>query len=509
MSLAQFIIVGNWLMERNFVEKFSKFKKARYAHIIMSLYIIHLLGLLYTTDFNYALNDLRIKLPILIFPFLISTSNTLSRKKVNIILLTVGIFTFISTLISISIYMGITGKEILDTRQISPLISHIRLALLVCLSIGISVWFYFTPPEIKVIQKHLKSFKVALIIAVLWFLLFLFILESLTGIFIISSAIIIGSIATFIKSSLKKYRLVSALALLGIVVFSVFIEQAYIKPLIKKNKVDWASIPKVTANGRAYDSFDPQVKFTENGFYNNLYLCTFELEMAWDERARIKYDSLDSKSQILGYTLQRYLTSKGLTKDSVGVSKLTDNDIRLIEKGITNYKIPEMNPLQKRAYQVYCEYQSFKYGLNASGHSLVMRLHYWHAALLIIKDHWLTGVGTGDLEQSFQDKYNEIDSSLNLQYRHRAHNQYLTMAIAFGVFGFIYFIYWLFWPMLKRIKNIHPVYYIFLFIFLLSMLFEDTLETQAGLSFSIFFTCIFLLSEHKNRNTEKEEKNSN
>ena len=44
------------------------------------------------------------------------------------------------------------------------------------------------------------------------------------------------------------------------------------------------------------------------------------------------------RGQDLQYTMFRYLTSKGLRKDSVGVSKLTILDVKNIEHGITNYK---------------------------------------------------------------------------------------------------------------------------------------------------------------------------
>jgi O-antigen ligase len=189
----------------------------------------------------------------------------------------------------------------------------------------------------------------------------------------------------------------------------------------------------------------------------------------------------------------RYLTSKNLPKDSFGVAQLTAQDVEQIENGIPNYKILLMNPLESRAYQVFCEYQSFTEGYNSSGHSLTMRIHYWQAAILIIKDHFFTGVGTGDVEDAFQAKYVEINSPLELSWRHRAHNQYLTMMVAFGVFGVAFFLFWLFAPAYFKKGKLHPVYFAFLFILLISMLFEDTLETQAGLSFAVFFSSLFLL----------------
>jgi hypothetical protein len=77
-----------------------------------------------------------------------ATSKALDRKQVNQILLLLWAATLVSTLISFAIYIGFTGKVITDIRQISPLISHIRLALLVCGAVAIAIYFF---NDIKVI----------------------------------------------------------------------------------------------------------------------------------------------------------------------------------------------------------------------------------------------------------------------------------------------------------------------------------------------------------------------
>jgi hypothetical protein len=69
------------------------------------------------------------------------------------------------------------------------------------------------------------------------------------------------------------------------------------------------------------------------------------------------------------------------------------------------------------------------------------------------------------------------------------------MMVAFGVFGVAFFLFWLFAQAYFKKGKLHTVYFAFLFILLISMLFEDTLETQAGLSFAVFFSSLFLLEE--------------
>jgi hypothetical protein len=502
ISLAQFIIAGNWVLEGNIKHKWELIKQNKIALLIMSLYAIHLIGLWNTCNFSYALNDLKTKVPILVFPFLMATSKALDRKQVNQILMLLWVATLISTLISLAIFIGITGKEVTDIRQISPLISHIRLALLVCIAVAIAIYFFNDTTQLSWLKTKVKPFKILIIVSIIWMILFLIILESLTGLFVLMAGFFVYCFYKIVMeknllSQKLKYTLIVIVALSMGYVMTYFI----IKPMMLKDEINIATLPKTTQNGNAYTHFINE-KFTENGHFYGLYQCEPELKKAWNTRSKVAYDSLDEKEQLVNFTLMRYLTSKNLSKDSAGVWQLSQNDIQLIENGISNYRIPQMNPIESRAYQVYCEYQSFTEGYNSSGHSLTMRLHYWQAALHIIKDHFFTGVGTGDVEDAFQAKYVEIDSPLELSWRHRAHNQYLTMMVAFGVFGFLFFIFWLFAPAYFKKGKLHPVYFAFLFILLISMLFEDTLETQAGLSFAVFFSSLFLL-EQKSLESEK------
>jgi O-antigen ligase len=500
ISLAQFIIAGNWVLEGHFKSKWDLIKHNKVALLLMSLYAIHLIGLWNTSNFDYALHDLKTKVPLLVFPFLMATSKALDRKQVNKILFLLCLATLVSTLISLAIYAGFTGKEITDIRQISPLISHIRLALLVCVAIAIAFYFYHRISQVPWLKVQAKTLKILLILSVVWMILFLIILESLTGLFVLMAGFFVFCLyKMLIEKGLFSQKIKYALIVLAALSIGYLIVYFSIKPMMVKDEVNISTLPKTTKNGNAYTHFVKE-KFTENGHFYGLYQCAPELKKAWNTRSTLAYDSLDEKEQLVNFTLMRYLTSKNLPKDSIGVAQLTLQDINHIENGIPNYKIPQMNPLESRAYQVYCEYQSFTEGYNSSGHSLTMRLHYWQAAVLIIKDHFFTGVGTGDLEDAFQSKYVEINSPLELPWRHRAHNQYLTMMVAFGIFGVAYFMFWLFAPAYFKKGKLHPVYFAFLFILLISMLFEDTLETQAGLSFAVFFSSLFLLEDGEVRN---------
>src|SRR6218665_1093962 len=83
MSFGSFWIVGAWLLQvitdlvrkENLAKRFSNFTSNKSAWLLTALYLLPLIGLLWTTDFNYAFWDLRMKLPILFMPFVLFTIN--------------------------------------------------------------------------------------------------------------------------------------------------------------------------------------------------------------------------------------------------------------------------------------------------------------------------------------------------------------------------------------------------------------------------------------------------
>jgi hypothetical protein len=107
----------------------------------------------------------------------------------------------------------------------------------------------------------------------------------------------------------------------------------------------------------------------------------------------------------------------------------------------------------------------------------------------------LTGVGTGDLGNAFQEEYEKNGSLLDNEFRWRSHNQFLTIFASFGVFGFLWFMFSLVYPA-ARLGKFHDFYYLsFFIIIVLSMLTEDTLETQAGVTPFAFFTSFYLFAK--------------
>ena len=86
LSFAQFGLLGIWIIGGNLKQKFLTFFKSRSAIVLVLIYLMHVAGLMFTSDFTYAFKDLRIKLPLLWLPVLFVSVNFISPRRMKIIL---------------------------------------------------------------------------------------------------------------------------------------------------------------------------------------------------------------------------------------------------------------------------------------------------------------------------------------------------------------------------------------------------------------------------------------
>jgi hypothetical protein len=183
LSVAQFGLLGTWALEGilhgNFKRTLARILSNKPAQVLISFYLLHLLGLLYTTDLDFALKDIRIKLPLLFLPVIFVTSDKLRSQNIDLLLgaFIAGVLT--ATFISLGVLFT---REINDFRELSPFISHIRLSLNVCLA------FFFVLHMAFYAKKPGKTIRIILSVVAIWFLVFLVMIESITGLIIILTA---------------------------------------------------------------------------------------------------------------------------------------------------------------------------------------------------------------------------------------------------------------------------------------------------------------------------------
>ncbi len=172
----------------------------------------------------------------------------------------------------------------------------------------------------------------------------------------------------------------------------------------------------------------------------------------------------------------------------------------MIENDCANVNYVRNPGFKTRILKILKGYEVYNLTGNPSGSSVMQRIEYLKASLAVIKENWLTGVGTGDLEISLYNKYDEMGSMLKDQFRYHAHNQFFAVLISFGIFGFLIFIYALIYPPLVTRSFNDYFFIVFFFIMIISMFSDDTLETQAGVTlFAFFYT--FLMFGKTSSNT--------
>jgi len=489
MSISQILLALNWIIELQFKDKLETIWERKSIILLASIYIIHLLGLINTTDYSYALNDIKIKLPLFALPIIYGTSKPLSNKELKIFFTLFISAILISSFISSSIIFGFTSKVLVDSRHASIIMHHIRFSLLLVLSIYILYYYLFFK-----FQSLVRWEKILSGLSMLWLIYFLFLLNAFTGIIIFMILLPVAILwwAYYIKSaSIKKLSwAATSIILISIVIYPLYSYHRY----NHKDRINLNTLPSHTINGNEYTNRISDQNY-ENGHQTWIYLCEKELKKEWNTRSNFKYDSLDRKGQSINTTIIRYLTSIGYHKDSVGISQLTSKDIDMIEKGYTNYLYKNKFAIYPRLYELYWQLEMFKKTNNPSGQSLAQRIVYFKTGVKLIHRYFWVGAGTGDLQDIFNKQYDIDKSPLPHLLRLRAHNQLLTFLITFGIFGFLWICFALLYSPYLEKKYSFFLFTIFLLIGMLSMLDDDTLETQAGVTiFAFFYSFLLYLS---------------
>ena len=465
------------------VERAVIFWRNKAAVVFASIFLIFVLGLIKTTDFSNGFGDLRVKLPLLLFPLLFASLEKIDYQTLKRIFFFFILGLFAATMVGS--YILLKGDYV-NVRQISPFVSSVRLGL--SLSFGFFILLYFITKEHSFSGRQ----KILMGVLAIWFLVFLYFMESLTA---FATILLVGFSYLLYQVFATKKKLTVKVAFVilavGIPASIYFYVKKEVRMMTTAPKINFQKLDKFTALGDPY-VFDTTNFGIEDGKYVGMYLCIPELRQSWDKRSKLPYDGLDKEGNHLSQTLIRYLTSKNLRKDAGGVAALSRVDIQRIENGIANYNYVVHPGLHSRLLKIVKGYEVYKYTGNAGGNSLFQRIVYFKAALNIIKAHFWTGVGTGNLKSAFHQEFNKMHAQLDKKYMHLSHNQYLTVFVALGVFGFLFFIFALIYPVILTKSYRDYFFMVFYSIMLISFLSDDNLETHVGVSLFAFFSSLLM-----------------
>ena len=481
MSISMVLLITNLLLEGDLYSYWDNIKKNKLYHLVLSFLILKICSLIWTSNLNYAIHDLKMSLPLLVIMTCLTIKPIIIKKHLHLILTLFISSTTVASLINFGLYVNwIGGIEYTDIRGMSVFSSHIRFGLSISFSVAILLYFL----------SYFKNNSIIIYSLIAWLIFYTYYSQVISGYLTLFAVLLIYTTykAWKINRGIVLPILTIFIGLITLFSLSIFMP-------IRINKNDYKDLPKKTSNGNYYTNNYSEISpITKKPI--NILVCEPELKNQWPKYSNIDFDSTDKKGQPIKSTIIRYLSSKDYPKDSLGLSMLKLEDLKSIENGETNYI---KNGLMSRIYSI--KYQLYN-NKDPNNHSLLQRLEYWKCGIKILSKNYIVGVGIGDVEDTFKSYYKKTKTLLLLENQHRAHNMYLTIFISLGILGILIFLFihvFFFKLMLKK-KNILGIF--FIIIILISFTIEDTLETQAGITFYSLFIGLLSTNETKKKKIE-------
>lgn len=486
-SIGMFLMAIAWFAQWNWKEKAAMFKlNKKLVFLLIPIFLIFVLGLVNSENINDALKDLKIKVPLFILPIIFSMSFPLKRVHIITVLVLMGLSAIIATVIG---YVGYqinssNTKGVINLRTISPFISLIRLSLILSMAYGLALWGLIK------LKTFLKWF---LIIPIFWIVFIFAYSESLTG--LIFLPFISLYFVIYILKKFRKYAI--SFTVIGIAGGIFLIVEAYsISKVVFTENILKAE--KTTFNGAKYQYFNSRGK--ENGFYVYRHVCHKEMSKEWSKRSTIPYWSKKKDGFNFNSIILRYMSSKGLKKDSLGLSQLSDTEIRAIELGTTNSFYLESNPISNRIHKLFMEIDEAIQRGRFKGNSVTSRYIFVATGLKVWRENLFFGAGTGDVRDEMIEKYQNRPNYKKELFKKKSHNQYVTIGATLGITGLFIFLGVYFTLLFSYNGSLKFLFYLTQGILMIGMLWEDTIDTQAGVAIFSLWLTLFVF---ENRSDEK------
>ena len=466
MSVASLWVLGTWIMDMltAHTEKQPVVRAHKHTFfLIASLFLLHIFGLLWTSDFKYAMRDLNTKLPLILFPVVIYTMTPLKKEWWRYVRWSFLFATFLAAGWLLLEYFLFQDPST-SSREMSGFISHVRFGLMLAFALAMTIQ--------GLRSKDLSPYLILLLNAV--YLSYLVFAQNLTGLLLVCFVLVHTMFSLKSSSNLwnKPIKFAGGLFFVAIAIWIGFAINRHYgftnSPLLCEGTITFENHEYYEGGRKVYADINES-----------------SLAEAWNQRSDLDYYQVTYSGENLASTLLRYMSSKGLCKNAQGMASMTNEDVKSVENGQTSMR--RADAVGRRLEQLFFEIDTYRSNGDQNGKPFIQRLEYWRAAWGIIKKHPLVGVGTGDVKQAFQEEYVRNDTKLLPQFRLRAHNQYLTFFVAFGIGGFFLLMGCLLQCYIHRKWISTQLATVFLIILAFSFLTEDTLETQAGVTFASFW----------------------
>ncbi|MFM1876071.1 MAG: hypothetical protein RL266_1808 [Bacteroidota bacterium] len=485
VSVGNIVLALNWLLQGNLRQRLTQFFTNPIGLSVSAVFLLFCLGLIHTQNYVQGWKELRITVPLLAVPLFLFTSKMPSIARINDVLKLFVLACMVGALFGTARYVGVVGDELVNSRQLSVFISHIRFGLMLVLALFILIYSGYSN------WSRLSRMEQAIhIVSFLWLAWFLIILEAFTA----YVALMCASAFGFLWFLAKSRRIPTSIGSILVGTSIIIVFGIHLRSIIGNHyhevPFDYRTLTVKTVNGNYY-AHQKDVLYRENGHRVWNFVCWDELSREWPRKSGVDFEGSDKKGQPIKFTAVRYMTSKGLLKDSVGLHQLTNEDIANIEAGFTNHLYTDKLGFSRRVDQVLWALEEYSWHRNANNSSTMQRWVYMQTGWEIFKKHFVLGVGTGDVVDAYKAEYQLNPHGLEPKFQGISHNQFLTIAIVSGIFGFAIFLCSLAYPMWYFRRDF--LFQIFMVIMLVSFFTDNTLSRQSGVALFAFFSAILAI----------------
>jgi O-antigen ligase len=132
------------------------------------------------------------------------------------------------------------------------------------------------------------------------------------------------------------------------------------------------------------------------------------------------------------------------------------------------------------------QFEELEKGRDLNNFSLARRLTAAETALIVIREHWLLGVGPADTHAAMRDQYGWRSYGLKRANQADVHSQYLETLLGGGIVGLALWLAVVFWPLTQAWARRDTYLCLFILIQAATMLVTDVLSLQIGLNLFVF-----------------------
>jgi O-antigen ligase len=117
--------------------------------------------------------------------------------------------------------------------------------------------------------------------------------------------------------------------------------------------------------------------------------------------------------------------------------------------------------------------------------------------LELLKDHWLWGVGTGNIQDALNNCLSRYNTHVYKQFNFNTHNEYLNIWLTTGIFGLLIWLVCLGYPLAQAAIRHNWVHVYFLVFMLICFVTENYLDRQHGVTFFVLMQTLFFFKSIK------------